>query len=263
MLLYINSGGFILKKLKIWLNTVTLILFILSIVFISLLPLYYKLIWPPIIGIPARAETVDVLAFWGAFFSGILTLVGVLITVRFTQREMKESNKQHQREKFIKSFGSTILEINSILSEIGKFKEYIIKFKNNIPKYRETGLFDEIIVQFDTKEDYKKIKDDKKPDLEIIIKRLEGKAAHADGFVYYQINQLSKEIKRLQIELHSLIDKLSDPNDKNNYEKELQSIFEGINESLEKYESNLKKYKEKLGDNFIEYSRKEGYVLND
>lgn len=90
------------------------------------------------IGVPARVETVDVLAFWGAFFSGIPTLVDVLITVRFTQREMKESSKHQQREKFIKIFGSTILEINLILGEITKGTPAIAAFRSKLALQNET-----------------------------------------------------------------------------------------------------------------------------
>ena len=87
------------------------------------------------IGVPARVE---VLAFWGAFFSRIPTLVDVLITVRFTQREMKESSKHQQREKFIKIFGSTILEINLILVEITKGTPAIAAFRSRLALQNET-----------------------------------------------------------------------------------------------------------------------------
>lgn len=255
----LSLGGKVMKKKRTWLAFLNVVLWMIPLFLVLLLPLYYKIIWPPFIGSPAKAETVDVLAFWGAVFGGVITLVGVFMTIRFTQKEMEQSSYQYERNQFIKSFGSTVLEINSIIFEIKKFREYIRKFQTSIIQYIESGTFEEIIIEFDTKEDYKKIKDSIKPDLEIIIKRFEGKAAHADGFVYYQIRELGLEIEKLQLELYRVIDQ-NDVTGENAHRNELNTVFQRIHTSLTSCERKLRNYKGKLGKKFIEYSEMEGYM---
>lgn len=229
---------------------------------VILLPLYYKIIWPPIIGYPARAETVDVLAFWGAVFGGIITLIGVFLTIRYSKNEMEQKQDQEKRDQFIKEFGSTVLEINSIVSEMNKFSGYLQKLKTNLLEYSNSRIFNEIIIEFDEKEDYKKIGKDIKPNLEIISNRFEGKAAHANGFVYYLIHLLSKDIQAFQTQLHEMVDDLG-PNDNRWDDVQLQkfeTLFQNIHQSLTTYKKELKDYKEQFGVKFIEYAKQAGLL---
>jgi hypothetical protein len=250
------------KKRGISLKNLLIILFSIVIVIIALLlPYYYKTIWPSVIGEPAKASTVDILAFWGAVFGGIITLVGVFFTIQFSRREIEETMHQQEKDQFIKGFGATVLEINSISFEIKKFRNYLNQLKVNLEEYVDTGIFKEIMVEFDSKEDYKKIRKQHKPDLEIICNRFEGKAAHADGFVYYHISILSKDIKTFQRELFNTVDQyqLHESSETSQHER-YNAIFDDIEFSLLKCERNLKDYKEKLGKTFIDYAEEDGLL---
>lgn len=248
------------KKVQIKLtipNIITGLVSIIILLGVIFLPAYYKIIWPTNIGEPAKASTVDILAFWGAVFGGVITLVGVFLTVLFSKRQIQDTMHQQDKEQFIKGFGSTVLEINSISFEIKKFKNYLNQYKTNIEEYLHTGgEFKEIIVEFDTKNDYKKIGKEYKPDLEIICNRFEGKAAHADGLVYYHITLLTKDIKLFQKQLYDIVDNFN----KINYEEALEIIYKEIHGSLETCEESIKKYKVKLGKDFIEYAEEDGLL---
>lgn len=249
------------NKRKTKMSTSLLFLFwSIPLMLVLLLPLYYKIIWPPIIGKPASASTVDVLAFWGAVFSGIITLVGVHLTIRFSQREIKMTLDQQERDNFIRGFGATVLEINSITFETKKFQNYLEQLKVNLEEYSHSGVFSEIVVEFDTKNDYKKIGNQVKPNLEIICNRFEGKAAHADGYVYKQITSLSGAIKKFQTDLYNIVDQLTKSKGEKNNIGNYESIFQEINQSISICENSLKDYKIKLGKRFSAYAEKEGYI---
>ncbi|MFD2442852.1 hypothetical protein ACFSO7_02430 [Bacillus sp. CGMCC 1.16607] len=247
------------KRKSKWLTVFFVLKWAFPLFLVLLLPLYYKVIWPPMIGNPAKAETVDVLAFWGAVFGGIITLIGVFMTIRFSQGEIEQTLHQQEKDHFIKGFGATVLEINSITFEMKKFRNYLQQLHTNLQRFSDSGVFQDIVIEFDTKDDYKKIRGQVKPDLEIICNRFEGKAAHADGFVYYQITILSGEIKKFQTQLYGFVDRLNESTSKP-VTKINETIFKEINQSLDECEKSLKIYKEKLGDRFIQYSKEDGYL---
>lgn len=212
------------------------------------------------IGKPASASTVDVLAFWGAVFSGIITLVGVGLTIRFSQGEIELTINQQSKEQFIKGFGSIVLEINSITFETKKYCNYLNKYKRSLEIYCKTGDFPEIVVEFDTKDDYKKIGKQVKPELEIISNRFQGKAAHADGYVYHQVIRLSEAIEKFQIELYEVVSEINKNIGSQNTIDKYELIAKDMENAVLKCADSLKDYKEKLGKRFIEYSKDEGYL---
>ncbi|MDQ0230915.1 hypothetical protein [Metabacillus malikii] len=253
-----------MKKNKQGKSTIVSILIMLFtfllVLVVILLPFYYKVIWPPIIGEPAKASTVDILAFWGAVFGGIITLVGVLLSVRFSQKEIQYTMHQQDKDQFIQGFGSTVLEINSISYEIKKFRDYLNQYKKNIVEYSHTKKFKAVSVKFDVKEDYKKIQDQHKPDLEIVCNRFEGKAAHANGLVYHYVTILTADIRTFQKQLHDVVENFNNNNDKKNGEEKLASILERIYQSLAICEMEINNHKEELGETFKQYAKEDGLL---
>ncbi|MBD8071636.1 hypothetical protein [Bacillus sp. PS06] len=251
-----NENGILINLLKVMAGLCLILLFVLFI----MLPIFYQRIWPTIMeGAPAKADNVDVLAFWGAVFSGLITLLGVYYTIRYSQKEINKTLEQQDRDLFITRFGAIVLEINSISYELKKFRNYLDQLQHRILAYAKTGVFEDIVVEFDVKDDYKKIRGQVKPDLKIITNRLKGKAAHADGFIYSYINELSKDILKFQDELTMYVDRLTNSKSKKNktLQHEYKQLFEHLNHSVMSCDKKLEDYREELENRFMQFSKKE------
>lgn len=86
--------------------------------------------------------------------------------------------------------------------------------------------------------------------LEIIIDRIQGKSAHADGQVYYMALEFEENLKNFNKKYVDALDNMS----LEEFEVGSKLIFEEMNKFVNLYVNSLKEYKKSLGDRFIEYT---------
>lgn len=225
---YISIGNEVIQIKKI----IVYIAFILVIAPIALLPLYYKWLWRFIIGgKPAEASSVDILAFWGAVFGAIITLVGVFLTIRFSERSLENSLYQQEKDNFINSFPIRLKAINEVNASIQKvgYKLAGVHSAKGKEDLTESSLL--IVNFFDSLYDIEQ-------------------SASLDGFVYYKVKEMIDDLTGPgSNETYGLVE---------NFQQQKTNIL-NVSRRLIRLNSDLKSYKRKIEDRFISFSREEGY----
>lgn len=216
---------------------------ILVIIPVLLLPLYYKIVWKYILGgTPAEANSVDILAFWGAVFGAIITLVGVFLTIRFSERGIEISLNQQVKENFYNSFPVRLKTVNMVI-------EPVTSIRRNISTLYMDTMIEEMNGREQNVDDLDEvlylINDfyDTFHDLE--------QTASSDGYVYYKIRELINDFNE-EVGVKGKYGIVDD----------FQQQFNNINNMdnrLEKLETELKSYKKELEDRFIDFSKEDGY----
>ena len=121
----------------------------------------------------------DTLAYFGSILGGILTLVGVSLTIRHSDNSYKKAFEKELENEFINSFPKKIEAINNVKIESEKFlSEYKSIISNVIEQTEVVGI------QYETLKDLKNTYSNK----------LLPEGAKLDGHVYVEVNHYLEEI---------------------------------------------------------------------
>ena len=216
-----------IKKLTEFLRPTNLLVIIVLIVF-PIIPMTF------IRALKLKIAEPDTLAYFGSILGGILTLVGVSLTIRHSDNSYKKAFDKNLENEFIQSFPQKIEAINNVKIEIEKF---LSEFKSIISTVIEHP---EVVgIKYETLKELKNTYSNK----------LLPVAAKLDGHVYVEVIHFLEEIDHFN---NFILDKdrYIQRNSFDMYREELKVKYAQaclkINRSIEFFDE----YQKSIGDYF-------------